>query len=187
MLWCHGAYNRGSGGSRRGHWATSDNPALAPRPGSRASRPRIAQWPSRAGRRRGLQHRRLWRKIRVAALAPGLASREVNPRQTYRTSTSPSASASRGPVQRANSCGGSAALQGHDRHSGAAKDLQLTSAAGLRLLSSGCYARPPPTELSAPASNRAATSPASDNTPQAPCDLPRKVDFSCFGDHPCLE
>lgn len=78
MLWCHGAYNRGSGGSRRSHWATSDNPALAPRPGSRASRPRIAQWPSRAGRRRGQQHRRLWRKIRVVALAPGLrAARSI--------------------------------------------------------------------------------------------------------------
>jgi hypothetical protein len=31
-----------------------------------------------------------------------------------------------------------------------------------------------PTELSAPALNRAATSPVSDNTPQAPCDLSSK-------------
>src|SRR5947199_2200416 len=77
MLWCHAACNRGSDRSRRGHWATSDNPALAPRPGSRASRPRIAQWPSRAGRRRGQQRQRR-RKVRVVALAPGLASREVN-------------------------------------------------------------------------------------------------------------
>src|SRR6201998_2460633 len=38
----------------------------------------------------------------------------------------------------------------------------------------GDRARPPPTELSAPASNRAATSPVSDNTPQAPCDLSSK-------------
>src|SRR5262245_3696667 len=35
-------------------------------------------------------------------------------------------------------------------------------------------AHPPPTELSAPASNRAATSPVSDSTPQAPCDLSSK-------------
>ena len=35
-------------------------------------------------------------------------------------------------------------------------------------------ARPPPTKLSAPASNRAVTSPVSDSTPQAPCDLSSK-------------
>src|SRR6516165_8177268 len=51
------------------------------------------------------------RKVRVLALTPGLASRQVNlvaarNRQTYWTSTSPSASASRGPVQRANPSGG---------------------------------------------------------------------------------
>src|SRR3974390_1449723 len=40
--------------------------------------------------------------------------------------------------------------------------------------STGCCAHPPPTELSAPASNRAATSSASDSTPQAPCDLSSK-------------
>src|ERR1035437_10082971 len=49
-----------SGRSRRGHWATSNSPALAPKPGSKASRPRIVQWPSRAERHRGQQHRRLW-------------------------------------------------------------------------------------------------------------------------------
>src|SRR6266567_3464275 len=38
----------------------------------------------------------------------------------------------------------------------------------------GCSARPPPTELSVPASNRAVMSPASDNTLQAPCDLSSK-------------
>src|SRR5450432_3399066 len=50
-------------------------------------------------------------KVRVVALTPGLASREVilwlrRNRQTYWTSTSPSAPASRGPVQRANPSGG---------------------------------------------------------------------------------
>ena len=44
---------------QRGRWATSDSPALAPKPGLKAFRLRIAQWPSRAGRRRGQQHRRL--------------------------------------------------------------------------------------------------------------------------------
>src|SRR5438034_7092087 len=78
MLWCHAACNRGSGRSRRGHWATSDNPARAPKPGSKASRPRIAQWPSRAGQRRGQQLGGFGRKVRVVALTPGLASREVN-------------------------------------------------------------------------------------------------------------
>src|SRR6266446_492625 len=51
------------------------------------------------------------RKVRVVALAPGLASHQVNlvaaqEPPDYWTSTSPSASASRGPVQRANPCGG---------------------------------------------------------------------------------
>src|SRR6266851_10037517 len=51
------------------------------------------------------------RKVRVVALTPGLANREVNlvaAQETpdYWTSTSPSASASRGPVQRANPSGG---------------------------------------------------------------------------------
>ena len=52
------------------------------------------------------------REVRVVALAPGLASHQVNlvaaqePPDISDMSTSPSASASRGPVQRANPCGG---------------------------------------------------------------------------------
>jgi hypothetical protein len=59
-LSCHAACRRGSGRSRRGHWATSDSPALTPKPVSRASRPRIAQSPSRAGQHRVQRHRQLW-------------------------------------------------------------------------------------------------------------------------------
>src|SRR4029077_1983787 len=66
------------------------------------------------------------------------------------------------------------ALQGPGRHSDAAKGGESASVPHLLWRSTGCCARPPPTELSAPASNRAATSPVSDNTPQAPCDLSSK-------------
>src|SRR5215470_11761550 len=78
MLSCHAACNRGSGRSRRGHWVTSDNPALAPKPGSRASRPRTAQWPSRGGNIEADNIGGFGRKVRVVALTPGLASRQVN-------------------------------------------------------------------------------------------------------------
>src|SRR5215831_12884684 len=145
------------------------------------------------------------RKVRVVALTPGLAAaRSIlwlrRNRQTYWTSTSPSAPASRGPVQRANplpaaACPAAsesacqwpsyrsaaypvaaclAALQGLGRHSDAAKGWQSAAGPQLPWRSSGCCAHPPPTELSAPASNRAATSSASDSTPQAPCDLSSK-------------
>src|ERR1700738_1871271 len=52
--------------------------------------------------------------------------------------------------------------------------VALQAGPQLRWLSTGCCARLPPTELSAPASNRAAMSPVSGNVPQAPCDLSSK-------------
>src|ERR1700730_14329663 len=71
-------YSRGSGRSRRGRWEISDSPALAPKPGSKAFRPRIAQWPSRAGDIEANNIGGFGRKVRVVALTPGLPSREVN-------------------------------------------------------------------------------------------------------------
>jgi hypothetical protein len=78
-------------------------------------------------------------------------------------------------------------FKGLGRHSDAAKGLQSAAGPQLPWRSTGCCARPPPTRLSAPASNRAAMSPVSGNGPQAPSIFPRKVDFSCFGYHPELE
>src|SRR5260221_6015151 len=113
-------------------------------------------------------------------------------RQTYWTSTSPSASASRGPVQRATllvavcpaasesacrwpsyrsaACQAAACLsdlQGHGRHSDAAKGCQSAAVPQLPWLSTGGCARPPPTELSAPPSNPPAMPPATRNTSPA--------------------
>jgi len=105
-------------------------------------------------------------------------------RQTYWTSTSPSAAASRGPVQRAtlpvavcraasksvcrwlsyrSACLPRPRLvlqpfKGHGRHSDAAKGDDPRFGPQLPWRSTGCCARPPPTELSVPASNRAAKS-----------------------------
>ena len=150
-LSCHAASDRRLWPVKARPLGSSDRLALAPRPGSMASRPRMTQWPSREGRRR--------RPATSAALAVKFgsllshqdlrATRSIlwlrRSRQTYWTSTSPSASASRGPVQRANPCGAAypefksacqsssyksavcraaaclAVLQGHGRHSDAAK------------------------------------------------------------------
>src|SRR6266576_6540887 len=70
------------------------------------------------------------RKVRVVALTPGLASREVNlvaaQEPPDMTSTSPSAPASRGPVQRANPSGG-----------GLPRDNQGETAASIRMRFAG--------------------------------------------------
>ncbi len=117
-------------------------------------------------------------------------------RQTYWTSTSPSAWASSGPLNsvqilqavvcpaaqesacrlfscRSAACQAAAclqALQALVRHSDAATDSQSAAAPRLPWRSTACCDRPQPTEQSAPASNHVAMSPASDNELPTPCD-----------------
>ncbi len=157
------------------------------------------------------------RKVRVVALTPGLASREVNlmatqERHTYWTSTSPSAWASRGPVQRANPCGAGlssscrirlsvafdrsaacpaaaclAAPQGHGRHGDAAKadnprlnpDFLGDRPGAAPVRRQQNY--PSPLQIALQRHRRATT------RLQHLAIFPRKVDFSCFRNHPYLE
>lgn len=77
MLWCHRAYNRGSGRSRRGHWATSDTLRSLQGP-DRGLRRRIAHGLRGRGDVEANNIGGFGGKIRVVALAPCLASREVH-------------------------------------------------------------------------------------------------------------
>src|SRR5260370_13458003 len=74
----HAAYSRGSGRSRRGRWATSDSLALAPKPGLKAFRQRTAHRLLGWGDVEANNIGGFGRKVRVIALTPGLANREVD-------------------------------------------------------------------------------------------------------------